>query len=431
MFWRTKKQAEASLQLTFAGSAYYDAEKLFENAVYGDKFFTATYAISDSVPKISTYRRAQYTDAEKRWQIFEFTVQETSISGKRQVTSKFVTSNLTLIKAVTNLAKFEKALIESGETLDGPAPAAMGMDHYQAFAEREGIIFDEDGLPHPTLNGEIVTNGKFSPEAMQRARAFRCYPQIKIMPGDILAGMMGNPLPKADMSTRYAEIFKKLNDRAKLQDALDALANIVTVMDICFNRRFWSDENQNILDLRSKNLEEPFKYPSIDGHKLSNRTVAKNLYELMKDTYYDVDSYVVRQHANARDNIERLNLGNEEKSALISSIDYFKIGFNLMAARYLKNNPQVCHDEKTMRSMVEERITKSEILYIQAGGKKDDAWRLKALNLDDTLIKDLPQELSQIIEKLKKALDIADKAILREQKILQNYPALQIRGPGG
>src|SRR5262249_6290084 len=74
---------------------------------------------------------------------------------------------------------------------------------YKAFARREGILFDRDGLPHETRDGEIVTSGSFDRKETDVLRSEYRPPQPSFKPdfaaaseGDIAAALM--PVPAAE-----------------------------------------------------------------------------------------------------------------------------------------------------------------------------------------------------------------------------------------
>ena len=83
-------------------------------------------------------------------------------------------SGLTLFAMIEYLATYEISRASGMALLDGAAentPEALGAGYYKDLALREGIGFDNIGMPHPTLHGRIVTPGSFPPGMEEKLRA--------------------------------------------------------------------------------------------------------------------------------------------------------------------------------------------------------------------------------------------------------------------
>lgn len=72
--------------------------------------------------------------------------------------------------AVKAMARFENELL-SGERLTGPTKEELGDRHYQAAALREGIMFDAEGMPQPSVNGVPLDGSVFEDDFCERAAA--------------------------------------------------------------------------------------------------------------------------------------------------------------------------------------------------------------------------------------------------------------------
>lgn len=104
-----------------------------------------------------------------RWTIQKAVQKAATDGGETPVTLKTVFEKLDFFDAVEQLAKFETG----HPALNGVEPlgtkADLGRLHFEKLALAEGIVFDTDGLPHPTEDGRILTDGEFSPEMLRHA----------------------------------------------------------------------------------------------------------------------------------------------------------------------------------------------------------------------------------------------------------------------
>lgn len=73
-------------------------------------------------------------------------------------------------EAVKSLSIFENTTdSHSGVEAEPDEVKQLGHTHLRAFAEREGLVFDVNGVPHVTANGFIVTDGVFPSDTQARA----------------------------------------------------------------------------------------------------------------------------------------------------------------------------------------------------------------------------------------------------------------------
>lgn len=124
--------------------------------------------------------RAGFQGDDGRWTIKKMT-EMPNISGaatpvgERVQKTTTLQSGLGFFDAIQSLATYEQGQLALGllpVDRDGP-------DHYQVFAEREGLIFDVDGLPYPTAQGAVVGDGAFTTHALDRARMTQNYAPMK------------------------------------------------------------------------------------------------------------------------------------------------------------------------------------------------------------------------------------------------------------
>lgn len=82
---------------------------------------------------------------------------------------KHAPERMDFTSAVKAMARFENELLY-GESLTGPTKAELGDRHYQAAALREGIMFDAEGTPQPSVNGVPLDGSIFEDDFCERAQ---------------------------------------------------------------------------------------------------------------------------------------------------------------------------------------------------------------------------------------------------------------------
>lgn len=165
--------------------------------------------------------RAGFQGDDGRWTIKKMT-EMPNISGaatpvgERVQKTTTLQSGLGFFDAIQSLAVYEQGQLALGllpVDRDGP-------DHYQVFAQREGLIFDVDGLPHPTAQGAVVGDGAFTTHALDRARITQNYAPVK-----------------------------------QLRDVIVQLGNVRTIIHCCFfNPDFTAAINLNVTRMSHDNF---------------------------------------------------------------------------------------------------------------------------------------------------------------------------------
>ncbi|MGZ9097899.1 MAG: hypothetical protein ACXW30_06350 [Micavibrio sp.] len=151
------------------------ALKRVSTAYYGDRCRTVSFLDASGNTE---WHGGQQDPESKTWTITKCSELQ-NISGSAAAIGEAVTKVKTLSRGLSFFeAVAELSLYERGQIALHYVPACNVESlpdhaHYVRFAEREGIIFDVDGVPHPTLNGEVVTDGAFAKTAIERAITFR------------------------------------------------------------------------------------------------------------------------------------------------------------------------------------------------------------------------------------------------------------------
>lgn len=92
---------------------------------------------------------------------------EEGLADPSHVSQLVFAQNLTFFDAIHQLAQFETTREQSGVCPLDPVPA----NHYRKAAEAGGLVFDVNGMPHPTDLGLIVGNAVFPKDAYDKAEA--------------------------------------------------------------------------------------------------------------------------------------------------------------------------------------------------------------------------------------------------------------------
>jgi len=90
-------------------------------------------------------------------------------SASLQVT-KILEKDFKFFDAMNFMAVYETQQPALHYEMTEPGAKELGMDHFMAFAGREGIAFDAGGMPHPTEGGLIVTAGSFASDTEERLK---------------------------------------------------------------------------------------------------------------------------------------------------------------------------------------------------------------------------------------------------------------------
>lgn len=169
MRWGFGRAAAQQKQLPVPQAQQGDALKAaFARAVFGTKCRTLSFRHPEMDKGRASFCKAMEMP-DGTWSVFEHK-EELAANETALVRPRKLAQGLAFFAAIEKLYEFENGQKQIGFVSCGPNPEKI--PHFQAFAEREGIIFDINDKPHPTHEGEVVTEGVFTQEALDRARAF-------------------------------------------------------------------------------------------------------------------------------------------------------------------------------------------------------------------------------------------------------------------
>lgn len=108
----------------------------------------------------------QDADTASKWHVKRIAV--INLEDEDIVSVRDTRKNLSFLQAITELSAFENGITTlPGETV-GETAEELGDAHYRAFAEREGVSFDTDHVPHLPARDGVPPNGRFRQSDLDR-----------------------------------------------------------------------------------------------------------------------------------------------------------------------------------------------------------------------------------------------------------------------
>lgn len=209
MFWNRQKRPE------FKAIAANDTKTL--TARHGTYFRTATFEQRPLHQEDGSYAEEfawkeyheayQNQDGDRLWTINKVKIEKDN--GQIIIKGRPQAENHTFMQALESLAQFE-TFQKSQYPDQDPAEEirTLGLKHFKAFAEREGILWDKRETPHILPHPEAIPPGAFKPEDIEAARK---------------AAQKTAELPAPPQGDILAEIFNAAATTGNLDLALDGL----------------------------------------------------------------------------------------------------------------------------------------------------------------------------------------------------------------
>lgn len=332
--------------------------------------------------------------------------------GEPSIKTKTLQVNISFYDAIEALSLYERGQLANGMIALNESED-IGAEHYIAFAENEGIVFDTDGEPHPTLDGEIITDGTFTKAAVERAKAYSKKHSARYAPGGA-DGILPLLIKPSALIGSYTETMEKTADLSSLIQLQETLETLSALMTSTFIHAPMKDKTLNLLTLNTTTLYEPVDYPDTDKHKTDNYKLLHSIVLTMKSVgafnLQDAFEKIIERahgHANALDQFKE---GPWQKS-----IQALEIYYKLHAARYvISTNRLSAHPFRRELTLAMKDVEECEQKFLQLGGKKDDVWRVKSMILDPNppsientfkplinSLKDMTTQQQQELQKLK------------------------------
>ena len=319
---------------------------------------------------------------------------------------QFITldSHLDFMDAIAVLSKYERGHIASG-TLSAPDDIIdnLGKDHFIPFAESNGLIFDINGIPHPTMNGEIVTDGIFAKDAIARARAFYTKAPGAIRPANFFITTQSNTNANTtQMIDTTIDLMVALSNANELYNHIIALTEVTRII---FQNPDWgkiASKNIYLLKYDSTSINEVRvdyrRYgDSVQGDRINTdltflcQFMSKNgrLFEPHRDksklarlcdVYYSVIDEGCRVAC-------LLGLMDDQKNQIVKNFETIRLYANVMhlrgALEQLANSPNDHHQR--MLNEIKSAIPGLQERYTALSGTPDTGWKIGSTLFDDQI----------------------------------------------
>ncbi len=222
----------------------------------GDYFRTQAYALTENSGGAASesliWREARCTDAARNlWKVEELkSVEVITRSGEPLSAERIfgIHRDVCLFDALYSCARFEVYADSTiGPAAEKPSLAELGHTHVEAFAKREGIIYDiETGLPVPVANGQRLDGGTFAADsrAIIKAAEGNLLPAENLRPAGIVGDLVGGARPASTLPATVAEAMREMHtpNKGAAADTLKTEKNRKTLRtissDIAHYRKF-------------------------------------------------------------------------------------------------------------------------------------------------------------------------------------------------
>jgi hypothetical protein len=234
-FWNRKKVTELPALPPINARFPSTIISEFNDAVFGTSCRTLAYKpLNDSSQTNAIWRKAvrlPHNPDDKKWCIYE--IKEKNIQHKntqRAVETPnqemtIINSATSFFEAIESLALFEQSPFANPQTQyeqTGKEAQSLTQTYYKTLANIEGIIFDLDGNPCPTLHGETIVAGNYASEDISNMRKLFANRKEKKLEVD---NSIVNELTIAPKFSISLEKLKSLNDNES------SLLNLVDVFE--------------------------------------------------------------------------------------------------------------------------------------------------------------------------------------------------------
>lgn len=200
-----------------------DAQDLSEPFVtkYGTWCRTCLVREDEALP-VEYLEAFQQDDGTHRWSLKKVSREE---KGDEEIVSaRTFRKNIHFLQAMAEMAAFE----HSRDTLPGEITGAnaeeLGAKHYRAFAEREGVVFDTNDMPHLREHPEVTPDGQFRVADLDRgAKAVKAAQSQPVVNGeeDLLSDIFNDLAPRGN----YDAVLDALVQAGKMKEFGDAISD--------------------------------------------------------------------------------------------------------------------------------------------------------------------------------------------------------------
>lgn len=333
---------------------------------------------------------------------------------------QFITldNDLRFADAIAALSKYEHGHIASG-TLSVPDDIIdnLGKNHFITFAENNGFIFDINGTPHPTLNGEIVTDGIFAKDAIARARAFYAKAPGAIQSANFF--ITAQPATNADMAQLVdatIDLTISLSNANELHSHITALAKATHIVFQEPNWGHFSNKNTYLFKYDVLSIKESFPSAHFPiDHVMNERKVADLTF--LRDFMIKYGCFFEPRRDKSQ--LARLNdvydslidegcrvsglfgLEDHQRDRLIKNFETIRLYAEIMYLRgTLNRSANNAHDFQRYLNQTKSEIPKLQQRYAALSDTPDTGWKIASIIFDDRI-----PDISPVFAELKSAAE--------------------------
>lgn len=279
-----------------------------------------------------------------------------------------IKTGLGFFDAITALAVYEQGQLALNVLPADTDTKNMrnALAHYTAFAEREGIVFDTSGTPHPTLNGEVMGDGIFTKAALERARAVQAAQSSFALQGgnDFLGALIQ---PANDNADQFAATIQNTLNGSYLADIIERVERIDSLVEYGFFTKIYLTEAVKII----------------------------------------VDEI--------NDSIDKLSMPQAQKASLHSDIASLGLYYEVTALRYrAQHATRTEYDRRNAFQALQNAAPKLEARFLELGGTPDNMWKIKSVLLEK-FSANQPGVKPQAIADLLQSLRVLRSGLLQEE----------------
>lgn len=395
------------------------ALKQLSVARHGDRCQTLSFTTSLGAIEWRTGQQDPFTG---EWVIRKHTEEpnlssSTAAVGEPTIKTMTLHEGLNFFQAVTILSEYERGQLAL-TVLPVNEASELGDNHVVAFAEREGIAFDTNGVPHPTLNGEVVTDGSFTKSALERARAFSRVQSAFFKAGnnDVLSQLLSSA-PRAE--TLFDDVMNKSEAYSTLKKFLTTIEDIETLTLSALEKKPLKDTRQDfILDVNRDRFHEPLEYPSTHGREMNDAKATQNIFRIMKEkSQYTPRSALHKLFEHTTHYAAQLDR-NFKNDYFSNGAKAVRLYIDLTIARHTSTLDRATQDSYAIDvEKIRKNVEVFESRFKNMGGTEDQVWRVKSTIIDpnapsiEHAMKPFITQLNTLLKNMEKEIAPLKKAI--------------------
>jgi hypothetical protein len=394
----------------------------FMIARYGNTCRTLTL-MHPGTGNLPCYRQIVCLGPLNGWRVLEISQQlpESGLPPKTQTRA----DGLDFITAIENIAQWQASQIELGYTASPGEAKNLGLSYYVAFGERENLAFDMHGQPHPTLNGEIISDGYFTDESRANARAsIGTQPPVSKTTSMELFETALHPAVRPEDMDR---LFDHLETQAALRDLLTVFKEMQTSLEYIFEHPIFRDPNKNKLLCNGNEYHDLMAY-SFMRHNDHSQTIGRHLGNAMGYSEIPQD-YFARRANDAQKLANNISIPKQEKIFLANMASAYLVVYHTLAAKYLVDlSHKVPGKRLDMVRDARSSVENAGKILTSITADNQQAWKLKAFVLEEGAVR-VPASFRKFLDRYEGSLKKAEQDLRDAAKKSLTISAYQLPRP--